>query len=55
MPTQVDEMVSLVYVEPAFFGRSALSPDGTSNVGFPMGNVSECIFHCPRILGFRAA
>jgi len=48
-------MVSLVYIEPAFFNWYALSPGGTSNVGLPMGNVSECIFDCPGGFGFRAA
>jgi hypothetical protein len=47
-------MVSLVYIEPAFFNWSALSPGGTGNVGLPMGNVSECILDCPGVFGFRA-
>lgn len=55
MPTRVNEMVSLVDVEPAFFSRYMLSPGGTRNVGLPMGNVSECIFDCPGVFGFRAA
>jgi hypothetical protein len=47
-------MVSLVYIEPAFFNWSALSLGRTGNVGLPMGNVSECILDCPRVFGFRA-
>jgi hypothetical protein len=48
-------MVSLVYIEPAFFNWSTLSPGRTSNVGLPMGNVRECVLDCPRVFGFRAA
>jgi hypothetical protein len=47
-------MVSLAYIEPAFFNRSTLSPGEPGNVGLPMGNVSECIFDCPGVFGFRA-
>jgi hypothetical protein len=54
VPPYVDKMVSLVYVEPAFFNGSALSSGGTGNVCLPVGNVSECIFDCPGVFGFRA-
>jgi hypothetical protein len=54
VPAQVNEMVSLGYVKPAFVTWYALSPGGTSNVGLPMGNVSECIFDGPGVFGFRA-
>ncbi len=47
-------MVSLVYIEPAFFNWSTLSTGGTGNIGLPMGNVSECIFDCPGVFGSRA-
>jgi hypothetical protein len=47
-------MVSLVDIEPAFFYWYTLSPGGTGSVGLPMSNVSECIFDCPGVFGFRA-
>ncbi len=47
-------MVSLADIEPAFFNWYALSPNGTSNVGLPMGNVSKCILDRPGVFGFRA-
>jgi hypothetical protein len=54
VPPYVNKMVSLVCVEPAFFNGSALPPGGTGNVCLPVGDVSECIFDCPGVFGFRA-